>query len=140
MSVLTVVMRAKKQKKIAWHGSQPRPIESRLRPVMAFDCLLPPAIGEYVLDVADRQQAPPDFAAVAALVGLASIIGNRARMKPKQFDDWEREPLGAAIGAPSMMKTSSDQIGAWPGIRVAGSAQENMGGRTAGCGGRGRAG
>ena len=95
-----------KKNSLAW--DEPRPIKSALPPVMAFDSrLLPPAIGEYVLDVADRQQAPPDFAAVAALVGLASIIGNRARMKPKQFDDWEVTPnlWGAAIGAPSMMKT-----------------------------------
>jgi hypothetical protein len=91
---------------LAW--DEPRPIESALPPVMAFDPrLLPSALGDYVLDVADRQQAPPDFAAVSALVGLASIAGNRVRMKPKQLDDWEVTPnlWGAAIGAPSMMKT-----------------------------------
>ena len=90
----------------AW--DQPRPIESALPPVMPFDPrLLPSSLGDYVLDAAERQQAPPDFAAVSALVGLASIAGNRVRMKPKQFDDWAVVPnlWGAAIGAPSMMKT-----------------------------------
>ena len=79
---------------------------------MAFDPrLLPSALGDYVLDVADRQQAPPDFAAVSALVGLASIAGNRVRMKPKQFDDREVTPTlrATAIGAPSMtMKNSGN--------------------------------
>jgi hypothetical protein len=90
----------------AW--GEPLPIESALPAVMAFDPrLLPDALGDYVLDVAERMQAPPDFAAVAALCGLASLIGNRVRMKPKQFDDWAVVPnlWGAAIGAPSMMKT-----------------------------------
>jgi hypothetical protein len=87
---------------------EPRPIESALPPVMAFDPrLLPGALGDYVLDVADRQQSPPDFAAVAALCGLAALAGNKVRMKPKQFDDWAVVPnlWGAPIGAPSMMKT-----------------------------------
>jgi len=86
----------------------PRPIESALPPVMAFDPrLLPDALGDYVLDVADRQQAPPDFAAVAALGGLAALAGNKVRMRPKQLDDWAVVPnlWSAAIGAPSMMKT-----------------------------------
>jgi hypothetical protein len=54
-----------------------------------------------------HQQSPPDFAAVAALCGLAALAGNKVRMKPKQFDDWAVVPnlWGAPIGAPSMMKT-----------------------------------
>jgi Protein of unknown function (DUF3987) len=87
---------------------EPKPIEASLPAVAAFDPnLLPSAIGDYVLDVADRQQSPPDFAAVAALCGLAALAGNRVRIKPKQFDDWEVVPnlWGALIGAPSSMKT-----------------------------------
>lgn len=97
-----------KAKKNDQGWDQPRPLESALPPVMAFDSrLLPSSLGDYVLDAADRQQAPPDFAAVAALCGLASIAGNRVRMKPKRFDDWAVPPnlWGAAIGASSTMKT-----------------------------------
>lgn len=87
-----------------------KPIESSLPPVAPFAPeLLPAALRDYVLDVADRQQAPPDFAAVAALCGLASIIGNAIRIRPKQHDDWEIVPnlWGAIIGRPSAMKSPS---------------------------------
>jgi hypothetical protein len=86
----------------------PKPIESTLPAVARLDHdLLPEAIRGYVFDVADRQQAPPDFAAIAALCGLASIIGNAARVRPKQYDDWEVVPnlWGAIIGRPSAMKS-----------------------------------
>ncbi len=65
------------------------------------------ALRDYVFDVADRQQSVPDFVAVAALCGLASLIGNRIRVAPKQMDDWTEVPnlWGAVIGPPSAMKT-----------------------------------
>jgi hypothetical protein len=84
------------------------PITSTLPPVEPFiPELLPAAVRDYVLDVADRQQAPPDFAAVTALCGLAAVIGNRIRVRPKQNDDWEVVPnlWGAIIGRPSAMKS-----------------------------------
>lgn len=87
---------------------KPTPIESTLPPVAPFESdLLPPALRDYVLDIADRQQSPPDFAAVAALCALSSLIGNRARIRPKQHDDWEIVPnlWGGLIGAPSAMKS-----------------------------------
>ncbi|WP_201281600.1 YfjI family protein [Methylosinus sp. Ce-a6] len=86
----------------------PKPIESSLPRVAPLDPdLLPEAIRDYVLDVADRQQSPPDFAAIAALCGLASIVGNAARVRPKQHDDWEVVPnlWGAIVGRPSAMKS-----------------------------------
>jgi hypothetical protein len=73
--------------------SEPKPIESALPPVEPFDSeLLPDALRDYVLDIADRQQASPDFAAVAAICGLAALAGNRVRVRPKQNDDWEVVP------------------------------------------------
>jgi hypothetical protein len=70
---------------------------------------LPDTIKDFVLDVADRQQAPPDFAAVTALCGLAAVAGNKVRVRPKQHDDWEVVPnlWGAIIGRPSAMKSPS---------------------------------
>jgi hypothetical protein len=84
------------------------PITTTLPPVEPFiPALLPDSLRAYVLDVADRQQAPPDFAAVTALCGLAAVIGNRVRIRPKQNDDWEVVPnlWGAIIGRPSAMKS-----------------------------------
>jgi hypothetical protein len=87
---------------------EPKSIESSLPPVSKFEPeLLPEALRDYVIDVADRQQAPPDFAAVAALCGLASLVGSTVRVRPKQHDDWEVVPnlWGAIIGRPSAMKS-----------------------------------
>jgi hypothetical protein len=86
----------------------PMPIASTLPPVAPFSVdLLPKVLADYVFDVADRQQSPPDFVAVAALCGLSSVIGNKVRIRPKEHDDWEIVPnlWGAPIGPPSAMKT-----------------------------------
>lgn len=88
----------------------PTPIKSVLPPVEKFvPELMPDAIRDFVMDVADRQQAPPDFVAVAALCAIAAVIGNRVRVRPKQHDDWEVVPnlWGALIGRPSTMKSST---------------------------------
>src|SRR3712207_1695398 len=51
------------------------PITTTLPPVEPFAPeLLPTPLRAYVLDVADRQQAPVDFAAVAAICGLAAVV------------------------------------------------------------------
>lgn len=73
------------------------------------DEMLPKAIRDYVLDIADRQQSLPDFVAVAAIVGLSSLLGRKASICPKQFDSWEVTPnlWGALIGRPSTMKSPS---------------------------------
>ncbi|ERI14444.1 hypothetical protein O206_21945 [Ochrobactrum sp. EGD-AQ16] len=92
--------------------ANPVPISSRLPPVKVFvPELLPAALRDYVFDVADRQQSVPDFVAVAALCGLASVIGNRIRVAPKQLDDWIEVPnlWGVIIGPPSAMKTPAMQ-------------------------------
>jgi hypothetical protein len=92
--------------------SEPKPIETTLPPVKNLDPdMLPEAVRAYVLDVADRQQSPPDFAAVAALCGLASLAGNKVRVRPKQHDDWQVVPnlWGAIIGRPNAMKSPAMQ-------------------------------
>jgi hypothetical protein len=93
------------------------PITSTLPPVELFiPGLLSDSLRAYVLDVADRQQAPPDFVAVTALCGLSAIIGNRVRIRPKQNDDWEVVPnlWGAIVGRPSAMKSPAMQAALAP--------------------------
>uniref|UniRef100_UPI0035D12D68 YfjI family protein n=2 Tax=unclassified Bartonella TaxID=2645622 RepID=UPI0035D12D68 len=85
-----------------------KPLEYTLLPVESFHAAqMPLTLSRYVYDVADRQQAPLDFVAVAALCGLAALIGNGVRIAPKQHDDWKIVPnlWGALIGQPSTMKT-----------------------------------
>ncbi|WP_331372875.1 YfjI family protein [Sinorhizobium chiapasense] len=86
----------------------PQSILTPLPPVKRFDAgMLPEALAAYVFDIAERQQCPVDFVAVAALVGLSGLAGNRIRIAPKQHDDWEVVPnlWGALIGRPGSMKT-----------------------------------
>ncbi|WP_375676752.1 MULTISPECIES: YfjI family protein [unclassified Bartonella] len=83
-------------------------IESALLPVEPFNPLqLPMPFMEYIYDVSERQQAPMDFIAVAALCALAAVIGNGVRIAPKQHDDWTVVPnlWGALIGQSSTYKT-----------------------------------
>ena len=97
----------------------PKPIELSLPAVERFiPELLPDAIRDYVMDVADRQQAPPDFAAVTALCGISAVIGNRVRIRPKQNDDWEVVPnlWGAIVGRPSAMKSPAMQAALASGL------------------------
>lgn len=91
-------------------SSWPRPkaITTTLPPVEPFvPELLPVALRDFVMDVADRQQSPADFGAVAALCGIAAVVGNKVRIAPKQSDDWQIVPnlWGAIIGRPSAMKS-----------------------------------
>lgn len=86
----------------------PQPIAAALPGVeQLLPGMLPPVVGKYVFDVSDRTQCPPDFVAVGALVGCATLIGNRVRILPKQFDDWTVVPnlWGAVVGPPSAMKS-----------------------------------
>ncbi len=69
--------------------------------------LLPSAWREWLSDVSDRLQCPLDYAAVAAMVSTASLIGNRIRIRPKHNDSWLVVPnlWGAIVGPPGVMKT-----------------------------------
>ncbi|WP_375693346.1 YfjI family protein [Bartonella sp. AP23HLJMH] len=94
-----------------------KPLEYTLLPVESFHAAqMPLTLSRYVYDVADRQQAPLDFVAVAALCGLAALIGNGVRIAPKQHDDWKIVPnlWGALIGQPSTMKTPTMQAALTP--------------------------
>jgi len=86
----------------------PLPIPSALLPVMPFDAaLLPAALAKWILDIADRMQCPIDFPAVGAMVGLSSVIGRKACISPKRFDDWQVTPnlWGVIVGRPGVMKS-----------------------------------
>lgn len=84
--------------------------QSTLQPVQPFNPeMLPDAVKDYVLDVSDRQQSPPDFVAVAAMCGLSAVLGRKALIRPKKLDDWAVTPnqWGQIIGRPSAMKSPS---------------------------------
>lgn len=86
----------------------PRTLPSSLPPVESFSPeMLPEAIRDYVMDVAQRQQSAPEYCAIVTLVGLAGVVGRKVLMHPKRYDDWTVTPnlWGALIGGPSSMKS-----------------------------------
>lgn len=90
--------------------SEPLPLPEGPPPVAKLEPeMLPDTIRSYIMDVADRQQSPPDFVAVAALCGLSALLGRKVLMRPKRYDDWTVTPnlWGAIIGRPSAMKSPS---------------------------------
>jgi putative DNA primase/helicase len=88
--------------------SAPTPLPSALPEVQPFDPeLLPHNLSPWIQDIAHRMQCPADFPAVAALVGLSSLIGARAVVQPKAQDDWQVVPnlWGAVVGRPGVKKS-----------------------------------
>jgi hypothetical protein len=71
------------------------------------DELLPTALQEYVRDIAERTQCPPDFVGVALVVAVSTVVGRKFTIHPKKHDDWMVVPnqWGVIIGRPSAMKT-----------------------------------
>src|SRR6185436_7121335 len=76
---------------VAW--VEPHALPDELSPVPDFDDrLLPEALRPWLADVAERTQCPPEYAAAAALVALASVIGRGCAIRPKRHDDWTVVP------------------------------------------------
>lgn len=92
-------------------GSPWMPLElpsNELPSVQGFqESLLPAAFRPFVMDVAERLQCPPDFAAAAVMTFAGGMLGRRMGIRPKRRDDWVVVPnlWGAAIGRAGVMKT-----------------------------------
>jgi putative DNA primase/helicase len=88
---------------------EPAPLGDELPSVQSFDLeLLPSCFRPLIEDVSERMQAPPDFAAGAAIVTLAGCVNRRAAIHPKSADDsWRVVPnlWGAIVGQPGFMKS-----------------------------------
>jgi Protein of unknown function (DUF3987) len=78
------------------------PLAASLDPAM-----LPEPLRGWIVDVSERMQIPPDFAAAGAVVVAGSLIGRKLGIHPKRQDDWLVVPnlWGAVVGRPSLMKS-----------------------------------
>lgn len=88
--------------------SDPKPIPDGLLPVMPFDfSVLPTAFVEFVSDVSERMQCPPDFPAVAMMIVEAGVVGKKIGIRPKRHDDWTvvANLWGCVLGRPGIMKS-----------------------------------
>lgn len=84
------------------------PLKTELPEVEPFHFeILPDDLHDWIKDIHERIQCPPDFLAVTAMVSMAAVIGRKVGIHPKAFDDWLVIPnlWGAIIGRPSAMKS-----------------------------------
>jgi len=97
---------------------KPQPVKPSLPPVPEFDYeLLPPVFHDWIKDIAERMQCPPDYLAVGALVAIGSLLGNKIGIQPKQLDEgWVEVPniWGVVVGRPGVMKTPALSQVLWP--------------------------
>lgn len=80
----------------------------KLPPVPEFPMeILPDVFQPWIKDAAERARFRPDFAAVAAMAALGSLIGRRVGIRLKQHDDWTEyaNVWGVLIGPPSALKS-----------------------------------
>ena len=94
-----------------WAGVEwedPAPLPDGLPPVGSFDpALLPNALRPWCEDIAERMQVPLDYVAVGAVAVAASLVGRKAGIRPKRYDDWLVVPnlWAGIVGPPSAMKS-----------------------------------
>src|SRR5215218_8960745 len=69
--------------------------------------MLPEPLREWIIDVSERMQIPPDFAVTGAVMVAGSLIGRKVGIHPKRHDDWLVIPnlWGAVVGRPSLLKS-----------------------------------
>lgn len=93
------------------------PVKAQLLPVSALPLTMVPApFRDWVGDVSERMQCPPDFVAAAMLVMAGSIIDAGCGIRPKKHDDWTVVPnlWGGVVARPSMLKTPAINEGLKP--------------------------
>jgi Protein of unknown function (DUF3987)/VirE N-terminal domain len=87
---------------------EPKPLPADLPDVPPFDfAFLPNTFRDWIEDISERMQCPPDFPAVGAMVALGSLVGRKIGIRPKRHDDWLVIPnlWGCVVGRPGLMKT-----------------------------------
>jgi putative DNA primase/helicase len=105
----------------------PEPLPGALPLVPEFDeCLLPDALRPWIVDVANRAQAPLDFPAVGAIVALSSAVGRRLAIHPRRRDDWIVVPnlWGIIVGPPGFLKSPMLHEVMKPLVRLENKARE----------------
>ncbi len=99
----------------------PKPLDDALPPVESFASeLLPEALRAWVMDVAERTQAPPEYVGVAAITAAGAALGRKLGIRPRRLDDWVEfaNLWGAVIGPPSWMKSPALDEGKRPLLAI----------------------
>jgi putative DNA primase/helicase len=99
----------------AW--PEPKELTGALPAIESFTSeLLPEALQAWVMDIAERTQAPVEYVAVSAMVSLGAALGRKIAVRPRRRDDWQEfaNLWGAVIGPPSWMKSPALDEGKRP--------------------------
>lgn len=94
------------QEPFEWEA--PLPFKEGRPAVPAFDfLLLPELLRDWAADVTERLQCPPEYVAVALMTAIASVVGRRLGVRPKEADEWCVVPnlWAAIVGPPGVMKS-----------------------------------
>lgn len=86
----------------------PKPLPPELAPVQAFNRdFMPVEAADWVMDIAERMQCPPDFIGVSVIAAFGSTIGRQIAIRPKRLDTWSEYPnlWALVIGRPGVMKS-----------------------------------
>jgi putative DNA primase/helicase len=109
---------------------EPASLGESLLPVLPFQAeCLPVALRGWVADIAERLQAPVEYAAGAAMTIAGALIGRQIALKPGRYDDWMVVPnfWCCLIGPPSAMKSPSLAQARKPLDRLEGDAAKEYG-------------
>jgi hypothetical protein len=108
---------------------EPVPLEIEMPSVRPLDkTMVPEPLRGWVLDTSRRMDnAPPDFAAAAAIVVAGALLGRKVGVRPKRNDDWTAIPnlWGGLVGPPASMKTPTLNQVLRPVKRLAAEARES---------------
>ncbi len=107
-----------------WPDPQPLPTVASVEP-FALD-MLPEAFRDWIADIAERIQVPPDYPAAAAVVALSAVIGRQVGIRPKCRDNWCEVPnlWGCIVGKPGTLKSPALKEALAPLLRIGNEAFE----------------
>jgi putative DNA primase/helicase len=106
---------------------EPQPLPNGLPAVSVLDeYLLPESMRPWLVDIAERAQAPLDFLAAAAITALSAAVGRRCGIYPKRHDDWLVVPnlWGMIVGPPGFLKSPMLDEVLKPLVRLEANARE----------------
>lgn len=109
-----------------WIG-EPIPLPNRAPiPEMVPD-LLPGPLRPWLVDSAQRACIPLECFAIPAIVGLASVVGRHAVIRPEEQSSWSTPPnlWGAIVAGPGLMKSHAIGVALAPVKVLAEDAAED---------------
>lgn len=87
--------------------------------------MLPSSLVGWIWDIAERQDMPPEFVAVPALIAASALVGRRVGVAPKARDDWTEIPnlYGMVVAHSGAGKTPAELEALEPYRELAEKAQ-----------------